>query len=314
MKYGLIRKGPGKNSKILIYTVSLFAIILWGISYIWTNTLISLDIPVTYFVFVRILLAGFVLFLLNAASGRIAKIKKNDIPKFLLLAFFEPFIYFICESYGVKETGSPTLSAMIIATIPIFSVGAGIMFFKEKINAVNISGILLCIIGIILVVMSKGELGKHFIFGVILLLIAVISEVGHASVTKSLSGNYSSQVIVMYQFLIGSVYLLPLFIFKGIEDFSPRYLSSDVWYPIICLSVLCSSLAFSLWVSTIKSLGVAKSSIFSALIPVVAAIVAWLLGHESLNARQFVGIIISALGVVLSQYTKTPDIKSGVRK
>lgn len=314
MKYGLIRKGPGKNSKILIYTVSLFAIILWGISYIWTNTLISLDIPVTYFVFVRILLAGFVLFLLNAASGRIAKIKKKDIPKFLLLAFFEPFIYFICESYGVKETGSPTLSAMIIATIPIFSVGAGIMFFKEKINAVNISGILLCIIGIILVVMSKGELGKHFIFGVILLLIAVISEVGHASVTKSLSGNYSSQVIVMYQFLIGSVYLLPLFIFKGIEDFSPRYLSSDVWYPIICLSVLCSSLAFSLWVSTIKSLGVAKSSIFSALIPVVAAIVAWLLGHESLNARQFVGIIISALGVVLSQYTKTPDIKSGVRK
>lgn len=314
MKYGLIRKGPGKNSKILIYTVSLFAIILWGISYIWTNTLISLDIPVTYFVFVRILLAGFVLFLLNAASGRIAKIKKNDIPKFLLLAFFEPFIYFICESYGVKETGSPTLSAMIIATIPIFSVGAGIMFFKEKINAVNISGILLCIIGIILVVMSKGELGKHFIFGVILLLIAVISEVGHASVTKSLSGNYSSQVIVMYQFLIGSVYLLPLFIFKGIEDFSPRYLSSDVWYPIICLSVLCSSLAFSLWVSTIKSLGVAKSSIFSALIPVVAAIVAWLLGHESLNARQFVGIMISALGVVLSQYTKTPDIKSGVNK
>ena len=314
MKYGLIRKGPGKNSKILIYTVSLFAIILWGISYIWTNTLISLDIPVTYFVFVRILLAGFVLFLLNAASGRIAKIKKKDIPKFLLLAFFEPFIYFICESYGVKETGSPTLSAMIIATIPIFSVGAGILFFKEKINAVNISGILLCLIGIILVVMSKGELGEHFIFGIILLLIAVISEVGHASVTKSLSGNYSSQVIVMYQFLIGSVYLLPLFIFKGIEDFSPRYLSSDVWYPIICLSVLCSSLAFSLWVSTIKSLGVAKSSIFSALIPVVAAIVAWLLGHESLNARQFVGIIISALGVVLSQYTKTPDIKSGVNK
>ena len=118
----------------------------------------------------------------------------------------------------------------------------------------------------------------------------------------------------MYQFLIGSVYLLPLFIFKGIEDFSPRYLSSDVWYPIICLSVLCSSLAFSLWVSTIKSLGVAKSSIFSALIPVVAAIVAWLLGHESLNARQFIGIMISALGVVLSQYTKTPDIKSGVNK
>lgn len=304
MKYSSIGKELGKNSKFLIYTVSLFAIILWGISYIWTNQLIALDIPVTYFVFVRILFAGLVLFLLNAASGRVAKIKRRDIPKFLLLAFFEPFIYFICESYGVKETGSPTLSAMIIATIPIFSVGAGVIFFKEKINAVNISGILMCLLGIVLVVMSKGELGKHFIFGIILLLIAVLSEVGHASVTKSLSGNYSSQIIVMYQFLIGSVYLLPLFIFKGLDGFSARYMSADVWYPIICLSVLCSSLAFSLWVSTIKSLGVAKSSIFSALIPVVAALVSWILGHEILNLRQFTGIVISAIGVVLSQYTK----------
>lgn len=307
MKYSALKNGLGKNSKILIYTVSLFAIILWGISYIWTNQLIALDIPVTYFVFVRILLAGFVLFLLNAASGRIAKIKRKDLPKFLLLAFFEPFIYFICESYGVKETGSPTLSAMIIATIPIFSIGAGMLFFKERVNAVNVAGILLCLGGIVLVVMSKGALGRHFIFGVVLLLIAVLSEVGHASVTKSLSGNYTSQVIVMYQFLIGSVYLLPLFIFKGLDGFSARYLSAEVWYPLICLAVLCSSLAFSLWVSTIKSLGVAKSSIFSALIPVVAAIVAWILGHESLNIRQFIGITISAVGVVLSQYTKKSD-------
>lgn len=307
MKYSALKNGLGKNSKILIYTVSLFAIILWGISYIWTNQLIALDIPVTYFVFVRILLAGFVLFLLNAASGRIAKIKRKDLPKFLFLAFFEPFIYFICESYGVKETGSPTLSAMIIATIPIFSIGAGMLFFKERVNAVNVAGILLCLGGIVLVVMSKGALGRHFIFGVVLLLIAVLSEVGHASVTKSLSGNYTSQVIVMYQFLIGSVYLLPLFIFKGLDGFSARYLSAEVWYPLICLAVLCSSLAFSLWVSTIKSLGVAKSSIFSALIPVVAAIVAWILGHESLNLRQFIGITISAVGVVLSQYTKKSD-------
>ena len=117
MKYSALKNGLGKNSKILIYTVSLFAIILWGISYIWTNQLIALDIPVTYFVFVRILLAGFVLFLLNAASGRIAKIKRKDLPKFLLLAFFEPFIYFICESYGVKETGSPTLSALGVSCL-----------------------------------------------------------------------------------------------------------------------------------------------------------------------------------------------------
>ena len=274
-------------------------------SYIWTDKLIALNIPIFYFVFVRILMAGLVLFLFNTAYGRIKRIQRQDLPKFLLLAFFEPFIYFICETFGLKLTGSPTLSAMVIATIPIFSIGAGIIFFKEKVNFINIIGILFSLVGIVMVAMAKGSLGEHFIWGIVLLLIAVISEVGHASITKSLAGNYSSQIIVMYQFLIGAIYLFPLFIWKGIDGFNMEvYFSAEVWYPLICLAILCSSLAFSLWVSTIKNLGVAKSSIFSALIPVAAAIIAWVLGHEYLNSRQWIGIVISTAGVILSQYTK----------
>ena len=291
-------------SKPLVYISSTVAIILWGMSYIWTDKLISMQIPVFYFVFVRILLAGVILFLFNTAYGRIKRIQKKDLPKFLMLALCEPFIYFIFETYGLKLTGSPTLSAMIIATIPIFSIGAGILFFKEKINAVNVIGIFLSLVGIVMVAMAKGEIGEYVLWGIIFLLIAVLSEVGHASFTKSLSGNYSSQVIVMYQFLIGSVYLLPLFLMKGLKGFDASiYFSADVMYPIICLAILCSSLAFSLWVGTIKSLGVAKSSIFSALIPVVAALIAWLLGHEIMNARQWTGIAISSFGVILSQIT-----------
>lgn len=290
-----------KNTNLLTYLVSVFAIILWGISYIWTDMLIALEIPVFYFVFIRIFLAGIILFLLNATKGRIMRIQRQDLPKFLLLALCEPFIYFLCETYGLKETGSPTLSAMIIATIPVFSIGAGVLFFKEKVSLLNVAGILLSIFGICLVVMSKDEIGQNVILGIILLLVAVLSEVGHASITKSLSSNYTSQTIVMYQFLIGSVYLLPLFIFKGLDDFSMRYLSADVLYPIFCLAFLCSSMAFSLWVSTIKRLGVAKSGIFSALIPVVAAIVAWILGRENLDLRQVAGILVSTIGVIMSQ-------------
>ena len=177
-------------SRLLTYIASTFAITLWGMSYIWTDKLIGLGIPIFYFVFVRILLAGLVLFLFNTAYGRIKRIQRQDLPKYLLLAFFEPFIYFICETFGLKLTGSPTLSALVIATIPIFSIGAGMLFFKEKINIVNIIGILFSLIGIVMVAMAKGELGEKFIWGVVLLLIAVIAEVGHASITKSLSGNY----------------------------------------------------------------------------------------------------------------------------
>lgn len=283
----------------------MFAIILWGMSYIWTDKLIGMGIPIFYFVFVRTLMAGIILFLFNTAYARIKRIQRQDLGKFILLSFFEPFIYFICETVGLKLTGSPTLSAMVIATIPIFSIGAGIIFFREKINGINIVGILLSLVGIVLVAMAKGDVGEHFIWGIVLLLIAVISEVGHASLTKSLAGNYPSQVIVMYQFLIGSIFLFPMFLWKGIQGFNMEvYFSADVLYPITCLAVLCSSLAFSLWVSTIKNLGVAKSSIFSALIPVAAAIIAWVIGHEVMNDRQWAGIAISTVGVILSQYTR----------
>lgn len=289
-------------SKFLIYISSSFAILLWGMSYIWTDKLIALGIPIFYFVFIRILLAGVMLFLLNAAYGRIKRIQRQDLGKFLLLALFEPFIYFVCETYGVELT-SPTISAMIIATIPIFSIAAGRIFFKERISPLNLVGVVLSLTGIAMVIMKGAIMGEDLVWGIILLLIAVIAEVGHASITKSLSGNYSSQIIVMYQFLIGSIYLLPLFLWKGIDGFDAElYLSADVWYPLICLALLCSSVAFSLWVSTIKNLGVAKSSIFSALIPVVTAVIAWILGTE-MTTMQWGGIAISTLGVVLSQYS-----------
>lgn len=292
-----------KQNKALIYLAPALAVLFWGMSYIWADSLIGNGIPVFYFVFVRILFAGVIMLLLNLVTSGLQPIRRKDIPKFFLVSFCEPFIYFICETYGIKATGSPTLSALIIATIPIFSIGAGIIFFKEKITRLNCIGMLMSLVGIVLVAMSKGELGENFIWGIILLFIAVLSEVGHASLTRSLVDSYSSQNIVMYQFLIGSLYLLPLFLWKGLGSFDASvYLSIDVWIPILCLAILCSSVAFTLWVSTIKSLGVAKSSIFSALIPVVSALIAWVIGREVLTTRQWIGIAIAVLGVILSQY------------
>ena len=90
-------------SKVLVYIASVFAITLWGMSYIWTDKLIAQEIPIFYFVFVRIFLAGIILFLFNTAYARIKRIQRKDLGKFLLLAFFEPFIYFICETYGVTD-------------------------------------------------------------------------------------------------------------------------------------------------------------------------------------------------------------------
>lgn len=301
------------DNKAVVYLLSVLAIVLWGMSYIWSDRLIALGVPISYFVPLRIFVAGIILLLFNILTKNFRPIARKDIWKFLLLALFEPLIYFFCETYGIKETGSPTISAMIIASVPIFSVGAGALFFKERISILNGFGIAVTLAGICLVLLKQGGdegVPQNFILGVVLLMIAVFSEVGHASLTKLLADGYKPQVIVMYQFLIGTVYFLPFFLTKGIENFDAKLVSWEVLEPILCLAVLCSSLAFSLWAMAIKKLGVGKSSVFLAMMCVATALVAEVIGREHLSLFQWLGVFIAVLGIVLSQYccTKKSEI------
>ncbi len=301
------------DNKAVVYLLSVLAIVLWGMSYIWSDRLIALGVPISYFVPLRIFVAGIILLLFNILTKNFCLIARKDIWKFLLLALFEPLIYFFCETYGIKETGSPTISAMIIASVPIFSVGAGALFFKERISILNGFGIAVTLAGICLVLLKQGGdegVPQNFILGVVLLMIAVFSEVGHASLTKLLADGYKPQVIVMYQFLIGTVYFLPFFLTKGIENFDAKLVSWEVLEPILCLAVLCSSLAFSLWAMTIKKLGVGKSGVFLAMMCVATALVAEVIGREHLSLLQWAGVAIAVLGIVLSQYCCTKKSKA----
>ena len=47
------------------YLAAMGTVILWSMSYIWADRLLALQIPVEFFVPVRILMAGGLLFLLN---------------------------------------------------------------------------------------------------------------------------------------------------------------------------------------------------------------------------------------------------------
>ena len=210
----------GKTSMVGVYILSLISVILWGMSYLWSDKLLSLGLPVEYVVFIRIFIASFLLLGYNLVKKYRIAISKKDLPKFLLLSLFEPFIYFVAETYGIKYTESPTISALIIASTPIFSVIVGVLIFKERFSLMNMFGILICLAGIVMVTLCTESITEGgFILGIVLLLVAVFAEVGYASVTKYLSNDYHPAVIVMYQFFIGSVYLLPIFLTKGIANY-----------------------------------------------------------------------------------------------
>ena len=54
-----------KPGWLTIYAITAVVIILWGLSYIWSDRLLALDIPVEFIVPVRIFIAGLILLGLN---------------------------------------------------------------------------------------------------------------------------------------------------------------------------------------------------------------------------------------------------------
>ena len=285
-----------------IYLAAVLAILFWGLSFIWSGRLVARGIPVEYFLPVRIFLAGVLLFLFNLVRGYKMKIRRRDMFTFLLLAACEPFIYFFCETYGIQFTGSPTISSLVIASTPVLAIVAGVVFFKERITWQHIVGMVICLAGLVLVTRAHGSNSRLFYFGLGVLVLAVIAEVAYASLTKALADGYKPTVIVMHQFFIGSVLFLPLFLTRGMEHYDPAiYGGWGFWEPVLCLAVLCSTVAFTLWAFAIGQLGVAKSSVFQALNPVVTALAGYILGDEILHGGQWVGLCIAVAGVILTQ-------------
>ncbi|MBR1872339.1 MAG: DMT family transporter [Bacteroidales bacterium] len=290
------------NNKFLAYLAATGTVILWSMSYIWADRLLEAGIPVEFFVPVRILLAGCLLFILNLAARLDMKIRRKDLLKFILLALCMPFVYFVAETYGLKFTESPTLTSLIIATNPIFSMAAGMLIFKENFSKVNILGVFIAIAGLWLVTYTRTATGPLFALGIAILFIAVISEVSQIAFTKSLSDTYAPSVIVMYQFLFGAVFFLPLFLTKGIATFDASlYLSWQVLYPTLALALLCSATAFSIWAYAIKNLGVARTSVFLAVVPLITAVLAFILGEEKIAALQWAGLAVAMVGIFMTQ-------------
>ena len=289
---------------IKVFAAVFLAIFFWGFSFIWTNQILLEQIPVFTFIFFRMAIAGLLLFIFSKATRKLQKVDRKDWGLMLLMAFFEPFIYFIGETFGLQATNSPTLSALIIALIPIFALGSGVFFYKEKISLINIFGILATVPGILLMVFHTGDMTPEYWWGIALLFLAIFGSVGYSSVVRLLS-KYNSFTIATYQFVFGALLFFPFFLgFNGDYD-TTQVFQANIFTPLISLAVLCSCVSFVFWIFTIKSLGIARSSIFTSLIPAVSAVGAYLYGYETFTWQQLLGIAIVILGVVFTQKSST---------
>jgi drug/metabolite transporter (DMT)-like permease len=273
--------------------------IFWSFSFIWFKTANETFHPITI-VFIRLVISVVLLTTVLVLTKNFMKIRKKDRKLFLMLALFEPFFYFLGESFGLTYV-SATVCSVLIATIPVFATIGAWLIFKEKLKMINYAGIILSFIGVLVFILNSDGTISFNIKGLALLLLAVLSAVGYNLTLSRLVGTYTPVYIVNVQNIIGAVLFLPLFLILDLRHFISVSFTFEMFRPIIQLAVFASCGAFIFFAYSVKNMGITKANVFSNCIPVFTALFSFILLGEKLSFQNIAGMGIVITGLFLSQ-------------
>jgi len=274
----------------------------WAFSFIWYKQAFINLTPVPL-VFFRLVVASAFLSLIMILSGKWEKIRPKDLKVFALMSFFEPFLYFICESYGMTMVSSTT-GSVIIAFIPLLTPFAALILLKERINWFNITGILIGFGGVLLVITDRNFRLDSPAPGIILMFMAVISVVSYSGIIVYLARNYKPLTIILMQNLLGGLMFIPLFLIVGLKDLSGITPGWEVIAPVLKLGIFPSALSFILFTRAIREIGIVRANIFTNFIPVFTAVLSFFILKEEMPPGKITGILIVLAGLLISQRRK----------
>jgi len=288
----------------------VFAMLCWAGAGIAVKEALVVFSPLTLIVLrftiaiVLMLLVG-LLFRRNEVLG-LQRVEKRDIPLFVLGGLFQPFLYFIFETYTYQSFASPTIAEAMLSTQPIMAPILAFIILREKVTRNNVVGILLSTVGMLLLLLVGANnfvLGNPW--GVLLAIVTVSMSVGYTIILRRIPTRYSSLSIVFYVQLVA---LVLFYVVWGVFDRQSLQdtiapLSADL-SPVIAvgyLAVFASVTAFILFCYTVRQIGVTRANVFNNVRPVFTALLMWVIFDEQLPIWKWVGIIVIVIGLFISQ-------------
>lgn len=294
------RMNNHRNTRPIL--AALGAMIFWSFSFVWVKVAYEAYEPLTVVV-LRLVISVALLFVFSLSIRRLQIPAKKDAGIFVLLALFEPFLYFMGESYGLKYVSS-TVAAVIVATIPLFAPFFAWYFYRERLSSMNIAGLAASFIGVTIVVTNRDFSFAASPKGVILEFMAVFSAIAYSTVLRKLAFRYNTFTIITFQNLIGIFMFLPFWMIFEMKGFLGTPFHPGAFKAILLLAVFASSLAFILFTFSVRSMGINRSNAYINLIPVFVAVFAWFVLGDELTSRKFAGIAVVIAGLFLAQIKK----------
>ena len=277
---------------------SLYGIVfavLWGISFLSTKVAVTAMPPMTLTA-AQFSIACLALPPIALLSGESLRVAPRDMPVLALAGILGVTLFYYCQNNGVLKL-SASESALIIATVPIVSVIADRLFLGTRLSLRVYAGSLLSFAGVALIVIQPAIASASSLKGYLYMFGAVLAWVAYSFATRRVAGSYGRLNVTFWQCLYGTLFCLP---FALGESGGWRRPTPVVLFNVLYLGLMCSVVAFGLFVATIDHVGVGKASLFINLIPVVAVLAGYFILGDRLGMLQLAGGATVLAGVYLA--------------
>jgi drug/metabolite transporter (DMT)-like permease len=271
---------------------------------LWASSLIALKIAFISYdpmqvIFGRMLIASLCFVPFIRSFSRIPW-QRRDIYYLLLMAIFEPCLYFLLEA-GALENTSASQAGMITAFLPLLvAIGAWVVL-KEEIGRLTLVGFVVAICGAALLSLTAENTvsAPAPLLGNLLELGAMVCAAGYTICLKHLSGRYPPLLLTAVQAFIGTLFFALFLAKPGVG--LPLYWDNAPGLAIIYLGTLVTFGAYGLYNFGVSRIPANRAAAFVNLIPVFSvALGYWLLGEE-LSRGQWLATLLVFAGVYLSQ-------------
>ncbi|XVJ65503.1 MAG: DMT family transporter [Lacibacter sp.] len=212
------------------------------------------------------------------------------------ISLFNTFVY-------VAGHSSTAINMALIGTTssPIISILLAHYFLKEHINLRRITGMFLCIAGI-LFLLSKGSftnlLHLQFTRGDVWILLAAFSFACYNIFARKRPANISATGFLFFVFAIGTVLLLPAYIIESLFV-TPVQWSWKIAGSVLYLGLGTSVISFLFWNRSIKELGAGRTALFGNLIPIFSSIEAVILLGEQITLLHIISFVLIIAGLTV---------------
>ncbi len=284
------------------YCLLLIAAMLLVGSNVGMGKSIVAFVPVVLFALLRFVIAMAVLWpLLRPAKLR--RVKRGEWLNLFLQALFGTFGFTLLMLNGVQRT-SAVAAGVITSTIPAVIALFSWLLLRERPNGRTLVSIALAIAGIAVINLARaqpGPAGAGSVAGNLMVLGAVGCESLYVILSRRLTQTLAPIDICAYTHLFGFLLMLPLGA-DALLHFDYARVPPGIWALVLWYGLSASIFSFWLWMKGIRHVPGSVAGVFSAVLPVAAALygIAFLgerptLAHGVALACVIAGIVLASL-------------------